>query len=76
MLCKLMQLCEMMGLQDLNLLVDLDVIRKRPDYQTFADLVEKQSTQCSVKWNGMASESQVVTLLHQKKQQSCWRQQS
>lgn len=53
MLCKLMQLCEMMGLQDLNLLVDLDIIRKRPDYHTFDDLVEKRSMQCSVKWNGM-----------------------
>ena len=40
---------------DLNMLVDLDVIRKRPDYGEFAELVAKESTKCSEKWAGMSS---------------------
>ena len=47
---------------DLNMLVPLDVIRKRPDYQTFADLVEERSTRCSPKWAGMSC-TQIGTAL-------------
>jgi len=39
---------------DLNMLVSLETIRRRPDYQVFADLVEQRSTQCSPKWQGMS----------------------